>query len=141
MKPMFSARNWSSSLRESELTSLPAMCSVPEVGRSRQPSRFTSVDLPEPDGPMMPSHSPRGTDRETESSARTVPARPVYSRVTDCMSMSVGSSFIAASSVFTPLFPAQQRGRLQTPQDAHGNGRGQHGHAQIQQRDPRNNGQ
>ena len=26
---------------------------LPEVGRSRQPSRFKSVLLPEPDGPMM----------------------------------------------------------------------------------------
>ena len=37
----------------------------PVVGRSRQPIRFTSVDLPEPEGPMIETHSP-GIDRERE---------------------------------------------------------------------------
>jgi hypothetical protein len=29
----------------------------PELGVSRQPSRFIRVDLPEPDGPMMATYS------------------------------------------------------------------------------------
>ena len=32
--------------------------SVPDVGRSRQPRMFISVDLPEPDGPMIATNSP-----------------------------------------------------------------------------------
>ena len=45
--------------------------SVPEVGVSRQPSRFMSVDLPEPDWPTMATHSPRAIEKETPSSACT----------------------------------------------------------------------
>src|SRR5712672_1193091 len=33
--------------------------------------RFTRVDLPEPEGPIMASHSPAATESETSSSART----------------------------------------------------------------------
>src|SRR5579864_9480487 len=45
----------------------------PVVGRSRHPIRFTSVDFPEPDGPMIDTHSPGATVREKSSSARMLP--------------------------------------------------------------------
>jgi hypothetical protein len=45
---------------------------VPEVAVSRQPSRFISVDLPEPDWPTMATHSPAWMSKETPSRARTV---------------------------------------------------------------------
>ena len=34
------------------------MRTSPEVGRSRPPTRLSSVDLPEPDGPMIDTISP-----------------------------------------------------------------------------------
>ncbi len=39
------------------LTLVPLSQYSPEVGVSRQPSRFISVDLPEPDGPMSATYS------------------------------------------------------------------------------------
>ena len=41
----------------------PSTRTSPEVGRSRPPTRFSSVDLPEPDGPMIETISPRGMVR------------------------------------------------------------------------------
>ena len=43
--------------------------SLPLVGRSRQPRMFMSVDLPEPDAPMMATNSPR-SDREAHAVER-----------------------------------------------------------------------
>src|ERR1051325_9858523 len=37
----------------------------PLLGVSRQPIRFISVDLPEPDGPMMATYSPRSMSIDT----------------------------------------------------------------------------
>ncbi len=34
-------------------TSSPMICRLPSVGVSRQPMTLSSVDLPEPEGPMM----------------------------------------------------------------------------------------
>ena len=43
----------------------------PAVGVSRQPSRFISVDLPEPDGPMIATNSPGSMLKLTPRSAWT----------------------------------------------------------------------
>ena len=56
----------------SPCTSAPFSRYVPAVGVSRQPRRFMSVDLPEPDWPTMATNSPRSMAKETPSSARTV---------------------------------------------------------------------
>ena len=45
--------------------------SMPAVGVSSAPSRCSSVLLPEPDGPMIATISPRAISRSTPSSART----------------------------------------------------------------------
>ena len=37
---------------------MPSSMYVPDVGRSRQPRMFISVDLPEPEVPMMATNSP-----------------------------------------------------------------------------------
>jgi hypothetical protein len=49
----------------------PSTRTRPAVGRSRPPTRFSSVDLPEPDGPMMDTICARGMTRLTSSSAVT----------------------------------------------------------------------
>src|SRR5579859_76605 len=73
MKPIFSARTRFSSPGEMLATSSPSSQISPEVGRSRQPIRFTRVDLPEPEGPMIAIHSPGSTLREKSSRARMTP--------------------------------------------------------------------
>ena len=49
---------------------------LPLDGRSRRPMRFSSVDLPQPDGPMMETKSPSATSSRTSESA-TVSMRSV----------------------------------------------------------------
>ena len=44
---------------------------MPEVGESRQPSVFISVDLPLPEGPMIATYSPRSIVSDTPRRART----------------------------------------------------------------------
>ena len=43
----------------------------PELGTSRQPMMFISVDLPEPDGPMIATYSLSAIVSETPRRART----------------------------------------------------------------------
>ncbi len=42
---------------------------MPLLGVSRQPIRFIKVDLPEPDGPMMATYSPRSMEIDTPRKA------------------------------------------------------------------------
>src|SRR5437762_13288939 len=73
MKPIFSARTRSSSWEEMPATFCPSSQTSPALGRSRQPIRFTSVDLPDPDGPMIDNHSPGTTRRAISARARITP--------------------------------------------------------------------
>src|SRR6266404_6306156 len=56
----------------------------PALGVSRQPTKFISVDLPEPDGPMMATYSPRSISSETSRNAWIVSAPIWYRRETFC---------------------------------------------------------
>ena len=49
----------------------PSRTTSPDVGRSRPPRTWRSVDLPEPDGPIRATNSPASTDSETPRSAST----------------------------------------------------------------------
>src|SRR6266403_6053109 len=62
---------YASSSSSSALTSRPASQYLPEVGVSRHPIRFMSVDLPEPEGPMMATYSPRRISTVTPRRAWT----------------------------------------------------------------------
>ncbi len=53
MKPSLSRRSLVRSPSSSPVISVPASSTVPEVGRSRPARMCMSVDLPEPDGPMI----------------------------------------------------------------------------------------
>src|SRR5690349_21908945 len=59
--------------------SWPATWTSPEVGGVRPPMMWKSVDLPEPEGPMMETNSPGRTARSTPRSAgtSTLPTRYV----------------------------------------------------------------
>ena len=70
-KPIRRARTAARSRSLARPRSMPSMRSRPSVGRSRRPSRFSSVDLPDPDGPMIATCSPRQMVRSAGLSART----------------------------------------------------------------------
>ena len=53
MKPIRSRRSSVSALSLSDVISVSPRYTSPEVGRSRPASRWSRVDLPEPEGPMM----------------------------------------------------------------------------------------
>ena len=53
MKPIRSRRSSVSALSLSEVISVSPRYTSPEVGRSRPASMCSSVDLPEPEGPMI----------------------------------------------------------------------------------------
>src|SRR5215207_8770020 len=70
-KPTLSRRSRVSCFSDSLLSSTSAMKICPEVIRSSPARQCISVDLPEPDGPMMAVKRPLGNSTETLSSART----------------------------------------------------------------------
>src|SRR5579871_464718 len=144
MKPILSARKRSSSVGDMVATSTPSIRSSPSVGRSRQPMRLTRVLLPEPEGPVMATHSPATMEKEAWSRARTTPAWPTYSRVTPCRAMTAQSGRVSRSiglsvTRFIFSFPFQQRCGLQSAKDADGeegcHRRDQH----VQEQDQRKN--
>ena len=67
-------------------TSCPAIRTVPVVGRSRVPMMWSSVDLPDPDGPTSATSSPASIARSTSRSA-TTGGEPGYSLPTPASSM------------------------------------------------------
>jgi hypothetical protein len=71
MKPTRSRRSWVSASSLREVSSVPSRTTVPAVGRSSPARRCISVDLPEPDGPMMAVKAPAGKSTVTPSSAVT----------------------------------------------------------------------
>ena len=71
MKPSWSRRTAVSCLSVMPDRSWPAMRTLPEVGVSRPAMQCRRVDLPEPEGPMMATNSPRPTARLAESRAMT----------------------------------------------------------------------
>ena len=60
--------SWSSS---KPVVSSPSIQIRPRVGTSSRPSRYSSDDLPEPDGPMMQTNSPRSISRFTSCTSVT----------------------------------------------------------------------
>ena len=70
-KPTWSRRTWVSCLSFSSVRSVPAMKALPDVRSSRPATQCMSVDLPEPDGPMIAVKRPRWKSTVTPSRART----------------------------------------------------------------------
>ncbi len=68
MNPTLRLRHLASAPSDSWPTSVPATITLPDVGRSMPAIRFSSVVLPEPDGPMSATNSPSGTSRLNPSS-------------------------------------------------------------------------
>jgi hypothetical protein len=70
-KPRWVARTSDSCASESAEVSVPAIRTVPLVGRSSVPRMLSSVDLPAPDSPVMATDSPDSTTRSMASRAVT----------------------------------------------------------------------
>src|SRR3954464_11764812 len=70
---------WLRSLRNSAASSWfrfrPSISIVPLLGSMSRLSKRTSVDLPEPDKPMITNSSPSWTSKETSWTARVAPVR------------------------------------------------------------------
>ena len=85
-KPMWSRRSSVSSVSSSLVMSMPSSSTVPSVGRSRPASRWTSVDLPEPDGPITAVSCPlrisTSTSRRASTAVSPWPKRRVTPRAT-----------------------------------------------------------
>src|SRR5260370_17312272 len=69
---------YASSSSSRSLTNRPASQYLPELGESRHPIKFISVDLPEPDGPMIATYSPLRISTSTPRSACTCSAPISY---------------------------------------------------------------
>lgn len=72
MNPIVWFRMCASSFSQRLDTSLSINIYFPLVGVSRQPSIFISVDLPDPDFPMIATNSPSSIEREILLSAITL---------------------------------------------------------------------
>ena len=77
-KPSSSRRKSAKARDFSFVTSCPLIKTVPEVGASMVAMQLSSVVLPEPDAPMMPTKSPFSADRLTPASARVEAPLPAY---------------------------------------------------------------
>ena len=71
MKPTWRRRSFVSPVSPSVPSGVPSIHTSPAVGRSSPASRCMSVDLPEPDGPMIAVSSPSATETETPRRAST----------------------------------------------------------------------
>ena len=76
MKPIFPRRSAFSFASLQPATLRPSNQYSPDVGTSSSPRTDSSVDLPQPDGPVMATYSPAAISRSMRSRAvvRTSPA-------------------------------------------------------------------
>src|SRR5487761_257548 len=88
-KPISLLRMRASSSSFNSLTRCPFSQYWPLLGVSRQPIKFMSVDLPEPEGPMMATYSPLRISRVTPRNACTCsePISYVFHRSSVLMTM------------------------------------------------------
>ena len=75
MKPKSSRRNFASWRRDMPVMSRPPTMMWPLVTVSMVDTQFSSVVLPEPEGPMMPTNSPAATSKETPARAWVTESR------------------------------------------------------------------
>src|SRR5271169_473349 len=79
------------------VTSTPSNITLPPSGRWRPAIAFTSVDVPEPLGPIKPRISPRSSSREMSLSACTPPKD--FLRLVTLSSGSMSNLFLGPESV------------------------------------------
>src|SRR5439155_19968722 len=85
--------SWSSFARSS-----PSTRTVPPVGRSRPATTLSRVDLPEPEGPITATNSPRRIPSVTPASAATVAWPDAYVRSRSSASTASGAFTVVKSA-------------------------------------------
>ena len=78
MNPSCSRRKRVSLSDFKRVTSAPLMTTLPLVTVSMVDTQLSSVDLPEPEAPIMPTNSPLFTVNDTSASARVTLLRLPY---------------------------------------------------------------
>src|SRR5580700_10301476 len=116
MNPTFSLRQCATWLSFSWPSVWPSTRISPEVGRSIAAIRCSSVDLPDPDGPINATNSPLCISRVTSFSAITWNSSRTYSLVRLCVSMIVSlmpAPLVPSSCLLAHLVAVlQARGRV-----------------------------
>ncbi len=77
---------------------------MPRLGVSRQPMRFMSVDLPEPDGPMIATYSPWSMVKLTPRRAWISSAPIWYVRQRSSARMSAPLAAAATAALMNAFF-------------------------------------
>src|SRR5262245_3747143 len=115
-KPIFLLRTTARSSLDSFATSWPSSQYSPEVGRSRQPSVFMRVVLPEPEAPMRATISPRPISSDTPLSTgrSTWPSRYVLRMSTSLIS-SIGPTLSPVPRAARHPVPGRTRHGLLLP--------------------------
>src|SRR5688572_6654840 len=90
---MRALRNFASSGSESANGSVPSSATLPPVGRSSVPRMCSSVLLPDPDGPITATASPRSSLMLTPRSTDSAPERVGYSFDTLSTTSDIALSF------------------------------------------------
>src|SRR6266571_4818986 len=72
MKPILSRRKRVNSSSGSAATDWPSMRISPLEGRSSPPIRFSSVDLPDPEGPTIETSSPGATSKHFNGKRKVI---------------------------------------------------------------------
>ena len=117
MNPIVSWRSAAYWLSVSVAVSLPAILTLPLVGRSRPPMMLSRVDFPLPLGPIRQTNSPGMTVSSAAMSALTTSSPSLCSFQTSAISMTgvcprAGTSAVVSddsSSVVTGQSPASER--------------------------------
>src|SRR6266576_848845 len=90
---------WRASASSSSFArSSPSTRTVPPVGRSRPATTLSNVDLPEPDGPITATNSPRRIPSVTPASAATVAWPDAYVRSRPTASTASGAFTVVKSA-------------------------------------------
>src|SRR5919201_3866477 len=108
MKPILLRRNHVRSLSSSSVITVPSIATDPEVGLSRPARMCISVDLPDPDGPMIAVSFPRSTSSETPLRACTAVSPSPYCRETSLAETTVAgerSSHVASPPAAISMCP------------------------------------
>ena len=90
----------------------PSKRMSPPVGRIKRRMARPTVDLPDPDSPTRPRHSPSCRVKLTPSTARTNPRAPPSQPAggwKSCSRFSTSSSILMPSRLRTPPAPARRR--------------------------------
>src|SRR3954447_9311813 len=100
-KPRRSRRSFVRALSDRPAISMPSMTIRPLVGRSSAAMQCMSVDLPDPEGPMIAVMRPRANSTLTPSNARTCASPSPYTlvRSTACAPATPGSGCTSVTDV------------------------------------------